>query len=142
MARKASQPDSAADGLDDLGVLSPKQEQVAVLMASGVGQGLAAKQADVGERTVRTWVATCPEFRQRIAELRGELTERAMGRLASHMTLAADTLARLCTKGKSDQAKLLAARAILELGVKLRESVELANELAELRARVDGEGKE
>jgi hypothetical protein len=63
------------------------------------------------------------------------MTSRALGRLVDSMTSAADTLGFLCRKGKSEQVRLGAARALLELGVKLRETVEFEERIAALESR-------
>ena len=73
-----------------------------------------------------------PAFGRRVAELRAEMTARALGRLADGMAGAAETLGYLSRKGKSETVRLGAARAILELGNKLREAVELESRIAAL----------
>jgi hypothetical protein len=58
----------------------------------------------------------------------------AMGRLAAAATKATDTLERLMTSTK-DTVALGAARSVLELGQRLRESVELEQRIAALERR-------
>ena len=60
------------------------------------------------------------------------MTQRALGTLVDQMVSAADTLGYLCRKGKSEMVRLTAARSILELGTKLRETVELEERIANL----------
>ena len=114
--------------------LTPKQELAALALAGGASHAEAAAQAKSGERTVRTWLATRPEFNERILELRGELTVRAVARLAGLMTRAADTLGMLLDH-TSGTVRANAARSILELAVRLRESVEFENRLRILEGR-------
>jgi len=58
---------------------------------------------------------------------------------AKPLTLAsAGTLGYLCRKGKSEMVRLSAARAVLELGTKLRENVELEVRIAALESRQRG----
>jgi hypothetical protein len=78
-----------------------------------------------------------PDFRQRVDELRTEMVGRALGRLADGMTDAADTL-RALLRAEGESVRLGAARALLELGAKLRESVELASKLEELERLLKG----
>jgi hypothetical protein len=85
--------------------------------------------------TAKTWSATLPAFRRRIQELRAEMTSQALGRLVEGMVSAADTLVFLCRKGKSETVRLGAARALLELGTTLRESVEWEERIAALESR-------
>ena len=97
-------------------------------MASGLTIRSASKRAGITERTAGRWLAV-PGFRQRVQEARAGLVERALGKLARDSTKAADTLRKLLDAG-SDSIKLGAARALLELGNKLRESVALEERLA------------
>jgi hypothetical protein len=53
------------------------------------------------------------------------MTSQALGRLVDSMVNAAETLRYLARKGKSEMVRLSAARSVIELGHKLRESVEL-----------------
>lgn len=122
---------SAFNGTE-MGALPPKQEAVALGLAAGQALGEAARKAGVGETTVKRWLAECPALVRRVTEIRGEMTARALGRLIDGMTSAADTLGYLCRQGKSEMVRLGAARALLELGVKVRESVELEERLAAL----------
>jgi hypothetical protein len=115
--------------------LSPRQEAVALGVASGLSLAAAARKAKVGVPTAKTWSASLPAFRRRIQELRAEMTSQALGRLVEGMVSAADTLAYLCRKGKSEMVRLGAARALLELGTTLRESVAFEERLAALESR-------
>jgi hypothetical protein len=101
----------------------------------------AAQESGAGVRTIKTWTATLPAFTRRIAELRSEMTSRALGRLVDSMTSAAATLDYLCRKGKSEMVRLSAARAVLELGQKLRESVELEERIAALEGKQRNPGR-
>jgi hypothetical protein len=66
------------------------------------------------------------------------MVERALGRLSDGMCEAAEKLRELLG-ARSEAVRLGAARSLLELGVKLRESVELERRVSELEAR-RGEG--
>jgi hypothetical protein len=128
-----NQPDSAANGRES-GPLSPKQEAAALALARGCTLHGAAEESGAGERTIRTWTATVPAFTRHIAQLRAEMTSLALGRMVEGMASAADTLGYLCRRGKSEQVRLGAARALIELGTKLRETVELEERIAALEA--------
>jgi hypothetical protein len=105
--------------------VSPRQEAVALALAAGYTIEAAAPRGQCAVPTVKGWLATQPAFKRRIAELRAEMTERALGKLADAMSEAADTLVRLCVRGKTEGIRLKAAEALLTHAVKLRESVEL-----------------
>jgi hypothetical protein len=94
-------------------------------------------------RAARRWAD--PVFRRRVAELRGEMVARSLGRMAEGMAEAADVLRALLAPGTPPAVRLGAARALLDLGTKLRESVELEERLQALEAAagvVEQEGKQ
>jgi transposase-like protein len=124
-------PQTAPNGPGN-GILSPKQEAAALALARGASLSEAAQESGAGERTIKTWTASLPGFNHRVNELRAEMTSRALGRLSDSMTSAADTLGYLSRKGTSEMVRLSAARAVLELGTKLREAVELEERIAAL----------
>jgi hypothetical protein len=107
-------------------------EALALALATGQTLRTAAATASVGERTAaRRWVD--PAFRRRVAELRGELVGLALGKLADGMAEAAGVLRHLLT-AESESIRLGACRAMLELGVKLRERVEMEERVKALEA--------
>jgi transposase-like protein len=118
-------------------VLSPKQEAVALCLASGRTQEDAARETGVGTRTIKTWITNCPLFNRRVGELRSEMTSRAVGRLVESMTSAAETLDFLCRQASSEQVRLGSARALLELGCKIRETVEIEQRISRLEEDQD-----
>src|SRR4051794_16178783 len=96
-------------------------DALALALASGKTLRDAAKCAHVSERTAsRRWAD--PAFRRRVTKLRAEMVSQAMGRMVDWMTEAADTLRKLL-KAESDSVRLGASRTVVELGVKLRETV-------------------
>jgi hypothetical protein len=116
--------------------LSPKQEMAAVSLAGGATLEEAAIACSGVARTIKTW-STLPAFRQKVSEVRSELTSRALGKLVENMTSAADTLGYLSRKSKSENIRLSASRAIIELGTRLRDMVELEARIAALETNED-----
>jgi hypothetical protein len=112
-------------------------EALALALATGQTLRAAADTTGIGERTATRRMADSA-FRQRVAELRTDMVQRSLGRLADGMSHAADTLRALLT-AESESVRLGAARALLELGVKLRESAELAERLDALERRIADE---
>ena len=102
-------------------------DALAVALASGLTVQEAARKAGVSERTTFRRLADLG-FRQRVACARAEMVTQALGMMAEGMTAAAGTLRQLLT-ASADTVKLGAARSILELTVRLRESVELEQRL-------------
>jgi hypothetical protein len=110
-------------------------EALALALATGQTLRAAAGAVGVAERTAtRRWAD--PAFRRRVVELRGELVGLALGRLADGMADAAAKLRQLLD-AQSEAVRLGACRAMLELGVKLRESVELEARLQALEERAN-----
>jgi hypothetical protein len=118
-----------------------KKGDDALLLALAGGQTVrdAARAAGVGERTAGRRLAE-PGFRRRVAELRAEMVQRALGKLTDALTEAADTLRQLL-KAQAESVRLGAARSLLELTVKVRESVELEARLQALEAEPKGGGR-
>jgi hypothetical protein len=113
-------------------------EALALALATGQTLRAGAEAAGVAERTAaRRWAD--PAFRRRVAELRGDLVGLALGKLADGMGDAAAKLRGLLD-AESESVRLGAARALLELGVKLRQSVELEQRLQALEKRCAREG--
>jgi hypothetical protein len=110
----------------------------ALQLALAAGQTVrdAARAAGIGERTAGRRLAD-PAFRRRVCELRAEMVQRALGKMADGMAEAADTLRQLL-RAEGESVRLGAARSILELGNKLRESAELEERLAALEGRLAG----
>ncbi len=104
----------------------------ALVLALASGQTIrdAARTAGIGERTATRRLSE-PVFRQRVEKLRSDMVCRALGKMADGMADAADKLRQLLA-AKSEAVQLGACRALLELGVKLRESVELEQRLIAL----------
>jgi hypothetical protein len=64
------------------------------------------------------------------------MVERATAKMADGMAEAADEL-RALLKAEGESVRLGACRALLELGAKLRESVEFEKRLANLEERLN-----
>jgi hypothetical protein len=113
-----------------------RKGDAALVLALAGGQTVrdAARTAGVGERTAtRRWAD--PEFRQRVTCLRAEMVAQAAGQLADGMAEAATTLRRLLT-AEAESVRLSAARSILEIGTRLRETVELEARLQAIEERL------
>jgi hypothetical protein len=105
---------------------------IAALAAGGTVEA-SAKVAGVSVATAHRRIAD-PGFRQRVTDARDEMVSRAVARLSATSTLAADTLRELLT-ARSETVRLSAARTVLELGMKLRETEDLAARIAALENR-------
>jgi hypothetical protein len=61
--------------------LSARQDRVATALAAGRTKAAAARECGVGKVTIWRWLKD-PAFRERVAEIRRALLDRAIGRLA------------------------------------------------------------
>ena len=110
----------------------------ALLLALAAGDTVraAAKKARMAERTAHRRMAD-PDFRRRLQDVRADMAQRALGKLSDGAATFADVLRELATKAESEAVRLSAARAGLELGNRLRETVELTAQVQELRREVE-----
>lgn len=102
----------------------------AAALATGQTVAGAAAAAGTTERNVYRWLQA-PAFKARVAELRADAVARATGRLADGMSAAADVLRGLLA-AERESVRLGAARSLIELGVKLRDSTEFEARLQAL----------
>jgi hypothetical protein len=103
-------------------------------LAGGATVADAAKRAQVGERTVYRRLADA-EFQREVTQARSAMVAQSSGRLAA-LSLAAATTLGLLLKADSETVRCTAARAILELGNKQRESDEFEQRIAALEERL------
>jgi hypothetical protein len=110
---------------------------LAAVLAAGATKQDAARLVGVGERTIYRRLED-PRFRRRVDDARAELVNRAVGSLADASAAAVATL-RALLSADSESVRLGACRAILDLGLKLREAEELERRIAALEARAVAE---
>ena len=77
-----------------------------------------------------------PDFRRRVQLLRGEMASRTAGTLTAAATEAVRTLLELLKNPTLPTVRLGASRAVLEIGMKVREFSDLEERLAELEQRM------
>jgi hypothetical protein len=116
-------------------------EQLLLALAAGASPATAAKQAGCSERTVRRRLEDAA-FRARVSAMRSELVEKAVGRLATLGTIAADELHRLIQNGKDDNVKLGACRAVLGYMLAGHSNETLARQVEELRRQLEEQENE
>jgi hypothetical protein len=107
---------------------------VAACLAAGRTKAAAARECHVGIATVHRWFRESPAFCKRIDELRTELVDRAVGRLADLMAGAAvDRLSGLLG-AESECLQLDAVKAVYELFIGIRNAADLKARIEELEA--------
>lgn len=114
--------------------LTDRQERVAVLLATGHTVAAASRECKLGTTTVWRWLREDGPFPARVAALRKELTDRAVGRLADMMaTSAADSLRGLLG-AKSEAVRLDAVRAVYDLFINVINAADLKARIEQLEA--------
>jgi hypothetical protein len=103
---------------------------IALALAAGTSVSAAAEQAGVDRKTVQRRLAD-PAFRRQVAVYRSELIASALGRTADNMARAADTLAGMLDS-PSEPIRIRAARALMSLGLRLRDSVDVDDRIRDL----------
>jgi hypothetical protein len=112
-----------------------KDVRLAMALAAGASASAAARDLDISLSTVNRRLADL-DFRKFVADLRGQMLERALGRVTDNMTGAADTLVALLDHD-NPVYRLGAARAMLTLGLKLHDAVDTAEQVRLLQEEVD-----
>lgn len=115
---------------------------VAAALASGDKVMGAAAKAQVTDRTVYRWLEE-DDFVREIAAMRAAMFTRGLGSLADGCWEATVTLRLICNnKNILAATRVQAARAILEFGVKFRDSLDLERRLAQLERLAREEAQE
>jgi hypothetical protein len=104
-------------------------------LAAGATYAEAADQSGVSERTVHRRMAD-RAFRRRLSEVRGQMLNLAIGRLTDYTLDAVETLHELTQPGQHTMpgVRERAARTILDMADRLRQSAELEERVAALEA--------
>jgi hypothetical protein len=105
--------------------------QLLMALACGVTVENAARQAGISPATAYRRLADAA-FRRRLQALRGDMVSRTAGTLTAAATEAVRTLLELLKSPASAAVRLGAARAVLEMGMKVREVADLEERLTAL----------
>jgi hypothetical protein len=116
------------------------EDSLLLALACGASVETAAKQCGICERSVYRRLEE-PAFNARLQELRSDMVKRAAGMLTAAATEAVRTLLSLQKDSAPPAVRLGAARAVLELGIKIREMAELETRLTELEAILKQQGQ-
>ena len=114
-----------------------KKAEDALLLALACGATVeaAGRQCGLSERTIYRRLRE-PDFRQRLQDLRADMVQRTAGTLTAAATEAVRTLLDLQKPAAPPPVRLGAAKAILEIGMKVREVAELEQRLQALEEQV------
>jgi hypothetical protein len=130
-------PDPAQDSVE------ARDDALIAALAAGATYAEAAPVAKLSERQVYRKMAE-PPFRRKVEGLRNALMAFALGRLCTHMREAADKILLIARSRRKNengedvelgvawQTQLTAARAMLELPLKINEHISLEPRLREV----------
>jgi hypothetical protein len=113
-------------------------DQLLQLLACGATVEQAAQQAGVSARTAHRRLKD-PSFQQRLQAARSDMVQRTSGMLTAAAMEAVKTLLTLQHAEIPAAVRLGAARAVLELGLKLREVSNLTERIEALEAQMRSE---
>lgn len=108
-----------------------KDDTAILALACGATVEKAAQQARLSKRTLYRRLAD-PAFRRQVQAVRGDMVQRTAGTLTAAATEAVKTLLALQQASTPAAVRLGAARAVLEIGIKMREVADLEERLAVL----------
>lgn len=111
-------------------------EGLVLALACGATPEGAAQKTGLSLRTVYRRLAQSA-FRQRVEQARAEMVRRAAGLFTAAGMAAIKTFTSLQESASSEAVRLGAARAIIELGCKLRQAVEINERMAAIEARLE-----
>ncbi len=110
-------------------------EVLLISLACGSTIDAAAAKAGLSKRTVNRRLED-PAFRQQLQEFRANMLERASAMLGAAAMEAVKTLLGLMERTIPHSTRLGAARAVIELGLKLRDLLEVEQRLSALEKAV------
>ena len=121
--------------------LTPRKEKALQALLVCRTRREAAQMAGISETTLRTYLQE-PEFQSRYRQAFGDLVESAARQAQQAINPALSTLREIMEDGDEQaQARITAARSVLEYAVKLTEQVDVLEQLRELerwRDETDG----
>jgi hypothetical protein len=110
--------------------------ELVLALACGASHENAAQKAGVSRRTVYRRLSD-PAFRAQVTELRAEMLRRMAGMFTAAGMAAVKTLTTLQDSATSESVRLGAARAVIDLGCKIRENVEVTERLEALEGKLE-----
>lgn len=118
--------------------MTPRQQKALAALLTSPSKAAAAKAAGIAPRTLRDYLAD-PEFQAAYRDAFGNMVEDATRQAQQAISPALSTLREIVEDREEDaQARISAARAILSHGIKLTETTDILNRLAELETAMEG----
>ncbi len=96
-----------------MATLTPKQIEVAQLLAGGMNITDTSKDAGVTRPTIYSWLKTNDDFLAYLNSLKAEQIDAVRIQLEALSTLAVDTLTAIMKNSADDRARISAAKEVL-----------------------------
>lgn len=116
--------------------LTENQRRVLPFLVAHPSITKACKEAQISTKTVYEWLHESPAFRQALKLRRAAVAEAAMDGLKARIERAVDTLAALLT-AKGESVRRSAARDILDLSFRLKETHEIEERLDRMEKMIE-----
>jgi len=116
-------------------------ETLLLALACGATVEAAAAKAGVSESTAYRRLKI-PAFQERLRDLRADMVQRTAAMLTAAAGEAVKTLLALQRDAVPPATRLGAARAVLEMGMKVRETAELEQRIAAIEEQLAQGGKQ
>ena len=118
--------------------LSRRQELAILALISESYIGSAAQKAGIAKKTLWRWLQT-ESFREAYRRTRGEVVRHAMAQIMAAMTTAIDSLCQVMGDTEAPaSARVSAAKAVLDFGLKASELEDLDARVAKLEWNITG----
>jgi hypothetical protein len=114
------------------------EDGLLLALACGATVEAASRQCGLAERTIYRRLQA-PEFRRQLQEVRTDMVRRSAGMLTAAASSAVTTLLALQKDSVPPAVRLGAARAVLEIGIKVREMADLEARIAALEAQAQAD---
>lgn len=108
-----------------------KDVLLAAELAAGKSWGASAQELDVSKSTVKRRLRD-PEFRKLVAEIRSEMLSEVLGRMVDKITGGVERVGALL-ENEEPAIQLRAFRALMTFGLRLRETLDLDEQIRQLR---------
>lgn len=116
--------------------MTPKQNRVLAVLLTAPSKAAAAQAAGISPRTLRDYLAD-PEFQTEYKRAFAGLVEDATRQAQQAITPALSTLREIVeSEDENAQARISAARTILEYSMKLTEQTDILARLEELEGQI------
>jgi len=114
---------------------SKNEPDLIIALAKGMSVRAAAKTSGFSERSVYRRLQD-PQFLKRVSDAQSALLRQGLGRAISKVPVAWETLSDVATDSENDNARVIAARTILELSHKLGEGGTAAKRIESIEQRL------